>query len=150
VARQIARSLGGSPVRIEGSRKILYHAAASMAASHVLAVEEEATRLLLSLGMRRNEAVRALLPLTRQVLENFEGLGPPAAWTGPLSPGDYEAVRAHLDALEESPEEFSQAHEALSRLAARVPAQDAAGMLTELEKISVAKKQKEKTIGGNG
>jgi len=31
VARQIARSLGGSPVRIAGSKKILYHAAAAMA-----------------------------------------------------------------------------------------------------------------------
>jgi predicted short-subunit dehydrogenase-like oxidoreductase (DUF2520 family) len=150
VARQIARSLGGSPVRIAGSRKILYHVAASMAAGHVLAVEEGATQLLLSLGMRRSEAVRALLPLTRQVLENFERLGPRAAWTGPLSRGDYKVVRAHLDALQESPEEFSRAHEALSRLTARVLAQDAAGMLAELEKISVAKKPRAKAIGGNG
>ncbi len=58
VARQIARSLGGSPVRIAGGKKLLYHAAAAMAAGHVLAVEEAATQLLLSLGMRRSEAVR--------------------------------------------------------------------------------------------
>jgi len=150
VARQIARSLGGSPVRIAGSKKILYHAAAAMAAGHVLAVEEAATQLLVSLGMRRSEAVRALLPLTRQVLENFERLGPRAAWTGPLSRGDYKVVRAHLQALRESPEEFAQAYETLSYLAARVFAQDAAGMLAELEKISVEKKPKAKAIGGNG
>jgi predicted short-subunit dehydrogenase-like oxidoreductase (DUF2520 family) len=150
VARQIARSLGGSPVRIAGNKKILYHAAAAMAAGHVLAVEEAATQLLLSLGMRRSEAVRALLPLTRQVLENFERLGPRAAWTGPLSRGDYKVVRAHLQALRESPEEFAQAYETLSHLAARVLAQDAAGMLAELEKISVEKKPKAKAIGGNG
>ncbi len=82
VARQIARALGGSPVRIAGSKKILYHAAAAMAAGHVLALEEAAMQLLLSLGMRRSEAVRALLPLTRQVLENFETLG--HAWRGPV------------------------------------------------------------------
>jgi len=150
MARQIARSLGGSPVRIAGSKKILYHAAAAMAAGHVLAVEEAATQLLLSLGMRRSEAVRALLPLTRQVLENFETLGPHAAWTGPLSRGDFKVVRAHLEALQESPEEFAQAYETLSHLAARVLAQDAAGMLAELEKISVEKKPKAKAIGGNG
>ena len=61
VARRIARALGGSPVRIAGSKKLLYHAAAVMAASHVLTVEEAATQLLVSLGMRRSEAVRALL-----------------------------------------------------------------------------------------
>jgi predicted short-subunit dehydrogenase-like oxidoreductase (DUF2520 family) len=149
VARQIARTLGGSPVHIAGSKKILYHAAAAMAAGHVLAVEEAATQLLLSLGMRRSEAVRALLPLTRQVLENFETLGPRAAWTGPLSRGDYKVVRAHLEALQESPEEVAQAYDALSHLAARVLAQDAAGMLAELERSSVEKKPRAKVIGGN-
>src|SRR5258708_11363177 len=76
VARQMTRALGGSPVRIASEKKTLYHAAASMAAGHVLAVEEAATQLLVSLGMRRCEAVRALLPRTRQALDNFEGLVP--------------------------------------------------------------------------
>jgi len=148
VARRIARTLGGSPVRIAGSKKLLYHAAAAMAAGHVLAVEEAAAQLLVSLGMRRNEALRALLPLTRQVLENFKTLGPRAAWTGPLSRGDYKVVRAHLDALRESPKEFAQAYEALNRLAARVLAQDTAGVLAELEKHSVEVKSKAKATGG--
>lgn len=148
-ARQIVRVLGGSPVLIEGSKKVLYHAAATMAAGHVLAVEEAATQLLLSLGMKRGEAVRALLPLTRQVLENFERLGPRAAWTGPLSRGDYKVVRAHWDALRDSPAEFAHAHEALSRLAARVLAQDPATILAELEKVFTEKKLQAIAIGGN-
>jgi predicted short-subunit dehydrogenase-like oxidoreductase (DUF2520 family) len=148
VARQIARSLGGSPVRIAGCSKVLYHAAAAMAAGHVLAVEEAATQLLVSIGMRRSEAMRALLPLTRQVLENFLRLGPRAAWTGPLSRRDYKVVEAHLHALRESPEEFAQAYEALNRLAARVLSQDAAGMLFELDKISAGMRPKEKSTGG--
>jgi predicted short-subunit dehydrogenase-like oxidoreductase (DUF2520 family) len=149
VARRIARALGGSPVRIAGSKKLLYHAAAAMAAGHVLAVEEAATQLLVSLGMKRSEAVRGLLPLTRQVLENFERLGPRAAWTGPLSRGDYKIVRAHLDSLQESSMEIAQAYEALNRLAARVLSQDSAGMLGELEKVSLELKPKAKVIGGN-
>jgi predicted short-subunit dehydrogenase-like oxidoreductase (DUF2520 family) len=149
MARRIARALGGSPVPIPGSKKLLYHAAAAMAAGHVLAVEEAATQLLVSLGMKRSEAVRALLPLTRQVLENFEGLGPRAAWTGPLSRGDYKVVRAHLDALRDLPDEFMHAYKALSRLAARVLAQDPAGMLNELEKGSVDQKARIRVIGGN-
>jgi predicted short-subunit dehydrogenase-like oxidoreductase (DUF2520 family) len=149
VARRIARALGGSPVRIAGSKKLLYHAAAAMAAGHVLAVEEAATQLLLSLGMKRSEAVRALLPLTRQVLENFERLGPQAAWTGPLSRGDFQVVRAHLDALKESPKEFAQAYEALNALAASALAKDTAGMLAELVKHSMSEKPKAKVMGGN-
>jgi len=149
VARRIARALGGSPVRIAGSKKLLYHAAAAMAAGHVLAVEEAATQLLVSLGMKRSEAVRGLLPLTRQVLENFERLGPRTAWTGPLSRGDYKIVRAHLNALQNSPREFAPAYATLNRLAARVLSQDPAGMLDGLEKSSVEQKPKAKAIGGN-
>jgi predicted short-subunit dehydrogenase-like oxidoreductase (DUF2520 family) len=120
-----------------------------MAAGHVLAVEEAATQLLVSLGMKRREAVRGLLPLTRQVLENFERLGPRAAWTGPLSRGDYKVVRAHLEALAESPKEFAHAYEALNRLAARVLARDTARLLATLELGSVEQKPKAKAIGGN-
>jgi predicted short-subunit dehydrogenase-like oxidoreductase (DUF2520 family) len=149
VARQIARSLGGSPVKIPSGKKVLYHAAATMAASNVLAVEEAATQSLISIGMRRRQATRALLTLTRQVLENMEQLGPRAAWTGPLSRGDFKVVEAHLEALRESPDEFAQAHEALNRLAARVLSQDAPGMLAELDKISARKKAKAKVMGGN-
>ncbi len=147
VARQIARELGGTPVRVAGNKKLLYHAAAAMAAGHVLAVEEAATQLLVSLGMKRSEAVRALLPLTRQVLDNFERLGPRAAWTGPLSRGDFKVVRAHLEALREAPEEFAYAYAVLSRLAARVLSQDPAGMLAELEKDFFAKNSKAKAQG---
>jgi predicted short-subunit dehydrogenase-like oxidoreductase (DUF2520 family) len=147
VARQIARSLGGSPVKIPNGKKVLYHAAATMAAANVLAVEEAASQLLMSLGMKRNQATRALLTLTRQVLENMEHLGPRAAWTGPLSRGDFRIIKAHLDALQDFPEEFAQAHEVLIRLAARLLSQDAGAMLAELKKITAAKKSK--VMGGN-
>jgi predicted short-subunit dehydrogenase-like oxidoreductase (DUF2520 family) len=148
VARQIARTLGGVPVQIAGDKKALYHAAASMAAGHALALEEAATRLLMSMGMNRREAVRALLPLTRQVLENFERLGPHSAWTGPLSRHDYGIVAAHLAAMQDMPAEFTAAYEALNRLVARVLEADPDRMLSELEKISAARKMKATALGG--
>ena len=149
-ARQIARSLGGSPVQIAAGKKVLYHVAALLAAGHVLALVEAATQLLISLGMKRSEATRALLPLTRQVLDNFERVGPRAAWTGPLARGDYKIVESHLRALHDAREEVALAYEALNRLAARVLAQDTAGTTAELEKISAALKPKAKARGGNG
>jgi predicted short-subunit dehydrogenase-like oxidoreductase (DUF2520 family) len=133
MARQMARALGAVPVQIEGSKKPLYHAAGALAAGNVLALMEAATRLMTAAGMKRREAVRALLPLTRQVLENFERLGPRAAWTGPLSRGDYGVVAAHTEAMKHLPPEFAQAYKEVNRLAAVVLAQDSATMLAELE-----------------
>jgi predicted short-subunit dehydrogenase-like oxidoreductase (DUF2520 family) len=147
-ARLIARALGAVPVHIEGSKKPLYHAAGALAAGNVLALMEAATRLMTATGMHRREAVRALLPLTRQVLENFERLGPRAAWTGPLSRGDYAVVAAHTEAMKDVPAEFRQAYEAVNRLAAVVLAQDSVEMHAELEKVAVNKKTKVKATGG--
>jgi predicted short-subunit dehydrogenase-like oxidoreductase (DUF2520 family) len=149
MARQMARVLGAVPVHIEGSKKPLYHAAGALAAGNVLALMEAATRLMTAAGMKRREAVRALLPLTRQVLENFERLGPRAAWTGPLSRGDYGVVAAHMEAMKTLPAEFVETYEAVNRLAAEVLALDSAAMLAELENVAVKKKAKVKATGGH-
>jgi predicted short-subunit dehydrogenase-like oxidoreductase (DUF2520 family) len=148
VARQIVRTLGGSPVQIAGGQRVLYHAAATLAAGLVLAVEEAAVRTMTQAGMKRREAVRALLPLTRQVLDNFERLGPAAAWTGPLARADYDLISAHLEGLGEMPEEFVEAYLALNRLAARALSNDPENVLDKLNKISIGNKTKAKATGG--
>jgi predicted short-subunit dehydrogenase-like oxidoreductase (DUF2520 family) len=100
--------------------------------------------------MKRHEAARALLPLTRQVLDNFERVGPRAAWTGPLAREDYKIVEAHLCALRDSQEEIAEAYEGLNHLAARLLAQHPASTTAELEKISGAIETKIKVRGGYG
>jgi predicted short-subunit dehydrogenase-like oxidoreductase (DUF2520 family) len=117
VARRIARDLGCTPVVIAPQAKPAYHAAAALAAGHTLAVAEAATRILIALGFTRRQAVRALLPLTRQTLANFEHLGAHAAWTGPLARGDLATVKKHAAALRKFPREYRDAYAALSRLA---------------------------------
>ncbi|HEY8715897.1 MAG TPA: Rossmann-like and DUF2520 domain-containing protein [Candidatus Acidoferrum sp.] len=129
LARQLVRALGGLPVQLAAGTKPLYHAAASFAAGHVLAIEEASARLLMLSGMKRNEAVRALLQLTRQVLENFERLGPRTAWTGPLARGDRGVIAAHFAAMKSLPPEFSRAYTSLNDLASLVLSADSSGAL---------------------
>ncbi len=132
VARRIARELGGLPVRLGGRSKPAYHAAGAMAAGHVLSLVETSTRILMALGFTRRQAARALLPLVRQTLENFERLGPGAAWTGPVARGDYATVARHVVALRRFPREYRVAYAAVSRLAAAVLARDRRGTLRRL------------------
>jgi predicted short-subunit dehydrogenase-like oxidoreductase (DUF2520 family) len=87
----------------------------------MLAVEEAATRILIAIGFTRRQAARALLPLTRQTLDNFERFGANAAWTGPLARGDFATVKKHGTALRRGfPREYGTAYDALSRLAVLV------------------------------
>jgi predicted short-subunit dehydrogenase-like oxidoreductase (DUF2520 family) len=147
-ARVIARALGGSPVGIAAAVKPLYHAAGAFAAGHLLALEETGVQMMMKAGMKRREATRALLALSRQVLDHYEKLGPHKAWSGPLSRGDYGVVAGHEEALQRRAPEFLEAYRAVSRLAARVLAHRPAAMLEELEAIAVATQQLAKAKGG--
>src|SRR2546428_13915333 len=96
MARRMARELGGVTVRLDARSKPAYHAAGAMAAGHVLGITEAATRILMAVGFSRRQAVRALLPLVRQTLENFERLGPGSSWTGPVSRGGYATLGKYV------------------------------------------------------
>jgi len=135
-AYKMVRSVGGFPLAIAAERKPLYHVAGAFAAGLVLALEESGAQLLVRAGLKHREAQRALLSLTRQMLEHYEKLGAAKAWTGPLPRGDYGVVAAHEKALRRLPPEFAAAYWAVSRLAARVLSRDPQGMLRELDEIS--------------
>lgn len=135
VAKQIARSLGGVPVAIAGADKPAYHATAVLAAGSGFALIEAAVRMLEKIGFSRRRALETLLPLTRQILDNIEQLGPRAAWTGPLSRGDFAVVAKHLRALRRYPREFQQAYAATAMLAARVLAKNPQAALRDLRRV---------------
>jgi len=134
VAQRIARQLGGVPVTIDASSKAAYHAAGALVAGHALGLIEAATRILMRSGFTRRRAMQAVLPLTRQLLDNFEGLGPQAAWTGPIARRDYAIVQAHGKALRAYPREFQQAYAALALLAGRVLAKDSRATIAGLKR----------------
>ena len=107
---------------------------------------ETATRLLMAQGFKRRQATRALLALTRQMLDNLERIGPRAAWTGPMTRGDFSTVQRHVDALSDFPPEYLDAYKALSRLTAVVLSGDPAqccGNLTPIWPGQNREKRKE-------
>jgi predicted short-subunit dehydrogenase-like oxidoreductase (DUF2520 family) len=135
VARKIIHQMGGAPVRLSGANKAAYHAAGSFACAYVLALMETATRLLMTQGFKRRQAMRALLPLTRQTLDNFERVGPHAAWTGPLARGDFSTVGRHVKALADFEPEYLEAYKTLSRLKAVLLAAEPGALMKKLDRI---------------
>jgi predicted short-subunit dehydrogenase-like oxidoreductase (DUF2520 family) len=133
-AGAIARSLGGIAVPVASSSKPAYHAAGTLVAGHALALTEAAAQLLIKLGFTRPHAVRTLLPLMREMLDNFEKHGPRAAWTGPASRGDYATIKKHRHAMRGYPREFGASYAALLRLSARVLAINPAATLKQLDR----------------
>ncbi len=138
VARKMIQQMGGVAVRLSGANKAAYHAAGSFACVYVLTIIEAATRLLMTQGFTRRQAMRALLPLTRQTLDNFERVGPYAAWTGPLSRGDFSTLQKHVEALSLEHPEYLQAYEVLSRLAVKLLDPKPGPLPEQLERLFAA------------
>lgn len=134
-ARKIARALGGIPVEIEGARKPAYHAAGALVAGHALGLVEGAAQILMHSGFTRRRAVATLLPLMRQMLDNYEQHGPRAAWTGPIPRGDFATVARHRRALRLELAELRAAYDALALLSARVLSRKPESVIRELKKV---------------
>ena len=139
MARSIAKSLGGIPIAIDTRDKPVYHAAAVMAAGSAYPTVEAGVQLLMRIGFSRARAMQTLVPLMRQIFDNIERIGPRAAWTGPLSRGDYAIVAKHARALRRFPREIQQAYAALSLLAGRVLAKNPNAALKKIERALAAR-----------
>lgn len=98
-AKSIAEDIGGKPFSIPTESKALYHAAAVMAAGHVVALLDAAIELMNRCGLSPEEAQRVLLPLTSGSLANLVEQKPSAALTGPYVRGDASALARHLKAF---------------------------------------------------
>ncbi|MET0648844.1 MAG: DUF2520 domain-containing protein, partial [Pyrinomonadaceae bacterium] len=98
-ARRVVRDLGGETFTINPGDKALYHAAAVLAAGHVVALFDVALDMLERCGLKERRAREVLLPLLRSVADNLAQHTPARALTGSFARADLETVRKHLRAL---------------------------------------------------
>ena len=114
----IAEALGGRLVEVADDDRAAYHAAACIAANHVVALLGQVERVAASVGLD----LESFLPLTRAAVDDVAALGAAAALTGPARRGDWATLSRHLDALPEGERPGYQAGAALAtRLAAAPP-----------------------------
>jgi predicted short-subunit dehydrogenase-like oxidoreductase (DUF2520 family) len=95
---RIARAVGGKPFDLPDEAKPAYHAAAVFASNYVISAAWAGARVMEQAGIAHAAAL--LAPLTRASVENLIAVGAGNAITGPVSRGDWGAVRAHLAALD--------------------------------------------------
>jgi predicted short-subunit dehydrogenase-like oxidoreductase (DUF2520 family) len=110
VAHEIAATLGGRTVVVADEDRAAYHAAACIAANHVVALLGQVERVAVSVGLD----LESFLPLTRAAVDDVAALGAQAALTGPARRGDWATLSRHLDALGESERPGYQAGAALA------------------------------------
>lgn len=111
--RTLVDAMYGRAVTVADEHRAAYHAAASIAANHLVALMGQVQRV----GAVAGVPFEAYVDLAKAALDNVCDLGVTAALTGPVARGDEVTVQRHLDAL---PDDEKPAYEAMAELARRV------------------------------
>lgn len=98
VAGELVGALGGRAITVADEDRVSYHAAAAVAANHLVALLGQVARIAGSIGV----PLDAYLDLARGSLDDVAAVGPTAALTGPVARNDWETVSRHLEALHPS------------------------------------------------
>ncbi len=113
---EVVTTLGGRSFRVAAEQRTLYHAAATIAANHLVALMGQVERVAAAVGL----PLDAYLDLAAQSLDNVRSLGPVLALTGPVARGDHATVARHIDALAALDPGEVPAYEAMAELAGRL------------------------------
>lgn len=88
---EVVVALGGRRIEVSDAQRVAYHAAATIASNHLVALIDQVERVAGGAGLRGD----MYLPLVRQTLDNIERLGAAAALTGPAARGDTATLERH-------------------------------------------------------
>jgi predicted short-subunit dehydrogenase-like oxidoreductase (DUF2520 family) len=119
LAEDLVRRLGGRAVTVPDDQRVRYHAAAAMAANHVVALLGQVESIAAAAGLHLD----LFVGLTAAAVADAFRLGPARALTGPAARGDEETLARHRAVL---PVEDRPAYDALAALARRLARQAAA------------------------
>ena len=93
--RRWPRPWGAGPWSVDDAHRAAYHAAASIAANHLVALIGQVERVAASVGL----PLDAFAGLMRAATDDALALGPRRALTGPAARGDWDTVERHRAAL---------------------------------------------------
>lgn len=132
VAQALVVEMRGEPVTIAEADRTSYHAALAHGANHLNTITAQSMDLLHRIGVKDPGAtLRALMSAS---LDNALRSGA-SLLTGPVARGDAGTLRAHLESLEDDPQETADSYRTLSRataLRARAQGLISQGTLDEL------------------
>ncbi len=98
LARTLVELVGGKAIDVADEDRAAYHAAACVAANHLVTLLASVGEIAASIGMELED----FLPLAQNALSDVIELGPLRALTGPAARGDVATLDAHLEAIPES------------------------------------------------
>ena len=126
--RNMVKALGARLLVIPPGARAAYHGGAHFAAAFVCASIAQGIEIYERIGIKREDALAALLGLLRGATDAVAHSGPEKAMAGSIARGDIETVRRHLEALDRLDPNVGELYRALALRT--VPMSLAAGGMT--------------------
>ena len=97
----VFEKIGARIFKIKTDKKPLYHAAAAMACNYFVTLEHIATSMFKDCGLDENEIINLLFPILNGTLNNLKENGTVNSLTGPISRGDFNVIKKHIEVIEQ-------------------------------------------------
>jgi len=91
---------------IDSNQKAVYHMAACVFSNYLTTLMDLGLELTASIGIEKEKAFKAMLPLVNGTLKNIETKGIERSLTGPLARGDVHTIETHLESYEKLNESY--------------------------------------------
>ena len=128
--KAMVHALGARLLVIPPGARAAYHGGAHFAAAFVCASIAQGVEIYERIGIKREDALAALLGLLRGATDAVAHSGPAKAMAGSIARGDIDTVRRHLAALDALDPKFGELYRALA-LHTVPMSLDAGGMTSE-------------------
>lgn len=112
---QLAQALGCSWVALRPQDKALYHLSGTLVSNYLVTLADASISLWERMGLSREQARAALLPLLEGTVRGIAAIETPACLTGPVARGDAGTIERHLAALRQHVPELLPMYRALAQ-----------------------------------
>ena len=135
VGEELVSALEGNALTIPTEMKPIYHASACVACNYFVALLDLSLKMMEEVGVPREKALPALMPLVEGTLANVKKVGVPQGLTGPIDRGDASTVESHVLKLKEKMPSILDLYRQLGNYTAQVASEK--GTLHEEEKNNI-------------
>jgi len=118
ILRNLAEELGARAFMLDDEHTSSYHLAAMFASVFPYIMLLQAKELAQQSGLGPDEAGTVFGPIFRRAADHLEAVDPQKGLTGPVSRGDEQTVRRHLEALA-GDHDLAELYRALTRISMR-------------------------------
>lgn len=132
----IVACLNSEMICVSKEKKPLYHAAACVLSNYMVTLVYAGSEIFKYAGIEAQTGIKAMKPLMERTLQNILKTTPVDALTGPISRGDWEVVKLHLEGLEKNSKELAEIYKTLGNKTTKLAIEKKTVSEIQIEKLN--------------